>query len=82
MWAWDVRLTHSPESAVASFFTPASKKEPEKVSWQERSANDDTPPTLLVGRYSPSKQPAQDRLAEKKRRKVAAFDLVSIIPGY
>src|SRR4051812_3291086 len=41
------------EDAVSSFFTPASKKPPEKITWHERRVNDDTPSTLLVGKYVP-----------------------------
>jgi len=67
------------ENSVASFFTPISQKPPEKVkiTWQERGANDDTPPTLLVGKYEPSGHSSPSPVAGTKRRKVAAFDFVS-----
>lgn len=38
--------------------------------------DDDSPRTLLVGRYTPGKKPDGDA-NEKKRRKIAAFDFVS-----
>ena len=54
--------------AVANFFTPVSKKEPEKMIW--RVVND----SLLVGRYG---APAAAQLAKaEKRRRIAAFDFV------
>ncbi len=58
------------EKALASFFTPTSKKEPENINW--RTVNS----TLLVGKYSPQ---TDDKSIEPptKRRKIAAFDLVS-----
>jgi len=58
------------EKAVANFFAPLSKKEPEAISW--RIVNS----TLLVGKYCPH---PVDKAAEPPltRRKVAAFDLVS-----
>ena len=51
----------STEKAVASFFTPASKKEPDLITW--RTVDN----SLLVGRY---KGPPP------RRRKIAAFDFV------
>lgn len=74
----------SKEGAVASFFTPASQKprEQTRTIWTERAPNDDTPATLLVGRYVPAddgdakKKEDADRLKGVKRRKIAAFDLV------
>jgi bifunctional polynucleotide phosphatase/kinase len=65
------------ENAVASFFTPASQKAPEKMQWQERGADEDSPRTLLVGRYVPAKDAGAD--SNKNRRKVAAFDFVSLL---
>lgn len=66
------------ETAVASFFTPASQKPPEKIVWQERAPNDDTPSTLLVGKYTPTGDPASTTNAsDGKRTKMAAFDFVS-----
>lgn len=58
---------------MASFFTPTSQKPKERTIWSERAPDDDTPPTLLVGRYEPEKMDESDR---RKRRKIAAFDLV------
>lgn len=62
------------ESAVATFFTPTSQKPKEKTIWTERAPNEDTPATLLVGKYEPDKQEKEESAV--KRRKVAAFDLV------
>lgn len=65
------------ETAVTNFFKPTSQKPKERTSWSERAPNDDTPATLLVGRY----EPERIREAEQqKRTKIAAFDLVSIRP--
>ncbi|KAH9896378.1 PNK3P-domain-containing protein [Xylariomycetidae sp. FL2044] len=64
------------KGAVASFFTPASQKPKDRTVWSERAPDDDTPPTLLVGRYEPESMGAADR---KKRRKIAAFDLDSTL---
>ena len=58
------------DKAIATFFTPTSKKEPEKINWRILNS------TLLIGKYTPK---TVDKSAEpaSKRRKVAAFDLVS-----
>ena len=64
-----------PESAVATFFTPTSQKPKERTTWTERAPNDDTPATLLVGKYDPEKEEPT-----VKRRKIAAFDLVWTLP--
>ncbi|KAH6657613.1 polynucleotide kinase 3 phosphatase-domain-containing protein [Truncatella angustata] len=65
-------------SAVSSFFTPASQKPKERTTWSERAPDDDdTPATLLVGRYEPEKADESDQ--KRKRRKVAAFDLDSTL---
>lgn len=61
------------EGAVANFFTPTSQKPKERTTWSERATDDDTLPTLLVGRYEPENMGESDR---RKRRKIAAFDLV------
>ncbi|KAF2035544.1 DNA kinase/phosphatase Pnk1 [Setomelanomma holmii] len=55
--------------AVANFFTPASKKEPSKMSW--RIVKD----SLLVGRYTPT--PAKTTLHDNAR--IAAFDFDSTL---
>lgn len=57
--------------AVAGFFTPASKKEPDRTTW--RVINN----TLLSGRYRPS--PDSDSVQAPKRRKIAAFDFDSTL---
>lgn len=70
------------QTAVASFFTPTSQKPPEKIIWQERGPNDDTPSTLLVGKYVPSSAPnsdSNDFNTATKRLKVAAFDFDSTL---
>ncbi|TVY50050.1 Bifunctional polynucleotide phosphatase/kinase [Lachnellula occidentalis] len=68
------------ETAVASFFTPASQKPPEKVVWQERAPNDDTPNTLLVGKYEPANDPVStSNEHESRKKKVAAFDFDSTL---
>jgi bifunctional polynucleotide phosphatase/kinase len=69
------RINSSIENAVASFFTPASKKPSGKVIWHERAPNDDAPSTLLVGKYRPTESPST--VAQIKRAKIAAFDFVS-----
>ncbi|KAH8730048.1 polynucleotide kinase 3 phosphatase-domain-containing protein [Phaeosphaeriaceae sp. PMI808] len=55
--------------AVANFFTPLSKKEPDKMSW--RIVKD----SLLIGRYAASTA----RVAAKGRTKIAAFDFDSTL---
>ena len=80
------RLTCYVATAVASFFTPTSQKPPEKIVWHERAPNENTPNTLLVGKYdltkSHSASAAGSSLKEMKRRKVAAFDFVSHGPNF
>ncbi|KAL1981522.1 hypothetical protein VTN96DRAFT_2503 [Rasamsonia emersonii] len=58
--------------AVASFFTPASQKKPEKVTW--RIVNN----SLVVGKYSKDHTQNQQLQGDGKR-KVAAFDLDSTL---
>jgi hypothetical protein len=68
-------LTHKLGKAIANFFTPASKKEPEKMSW--RTVND----SLLIGRYRAPTTPAhQKSRSALKRQRIAAFDFVSHCP--
>ncbi|KAL2753534.1 hypothetical protein ACRALDRAFT_2060715 [Sodiomyces alcalophilus JCM 7366] len=64
------------KSAVANFFTPTSQKPKERTIWTERAPNDDTPATLLVGRYEPENSSEEPMTA---RRKIAAFDLDSTL---
>lgn len=62
------------ENAVANFFTPTSQKPKDRTTWTERAPDgSDSPPTLLVGRYEPEQIEESDR---RKRRKIAAFDMV------
>ncbi|KAF2692285.1 PNK3P-domain-containing protein [Lentithecium fluviatile CBS 122367] len=57
--------------AVASFFTPLSKKEPEQMTW--RTVHD----TLLIGRHTP---PSAASVAQTRaKQKIAAFDLDSTL---
>ncbi|CAF9914539.1 hypothetical protein IMSHALPRED_001936 [Imshaugia aleurites] len=60
------------KKAVSSFFTPASKKEPERITW--RIINE----SLLFARHQPdiADTPTEPPL---KRRKIAAFDLDSTL---
>lgn len=54
---------------MASFFTPASQKQPDQLRWRIVDSS------LLVGRYTPHPT-CQPNDALVKRRKIAAFDLV------
>ncbi|KAK2606504.1 hypothetical protein N8I77_005247 [Diaporthe amygdali] len=64
--------------AVANFFKPTSqKKDQPRVAWSERAPDDDSPATLLVGRYEGGG--IADEPSNNKRRKVAAFDLDSTL---
>jgi len=56
----------STGKAVAQFFTPLSKKEPEKVAWRVVDE------TLLVGEH-------QGFTADSGRHKIAGFDLVQFL---
>ncbi|KAL2041201.1 hypothetical protein N7G274_006146 [Stereocaulon virgatum] len=58
------------KKAVANFFTPASKKEPEKTVWAVINEG------LLIARYNPAKEANG---TPTKRRKIAAFDLDSTL---
>ena len=60
------------KKAVNSFFTPASKKDPDRVAW--RVVNE----TLLVARYQPRSQ-NEPKPRPLRRRKIAAFDLDSTL---
>ena len=55
------------DKAVANFFTPTSKKEPDRLVW--RVVDD----SLLIGTYTPKSDEPRS-----KRTKIAAFDLVRI----
>lgn len=61
----------SSEKAVSSFFTPVSKKEPERITW--RVINE----SLLFASYQPTTA-ATTSGAPSNRQKIAAFDLVSM----
>ena len=64
-----VILTCTIEDAVASFFTPLSRKEPEKTSW--RIVNN----SLLIGRYRTGDNNCDG--PPSKRRRIAGFDFVT-----
>ncbi|KAI9829083.1 MAG: hypothetical protein M1832_000106 [Thelocarpon impressellum] len=57
------------KDAVAGFFTPASKKDPEKMAWRIVRGS------LLVARFTGEKANAADGNTAKRRR-IAGFDLV------
>lgn len=71
---WNLSDNVSAGQAVASFFTPASQKKPEKVTW--RIVNN----SLVVGKYSKDHTQNQQLQGDGKR-KVAAFDLVRFASG-
>jgi hypothetical protein len=62
--------------AVANFFTPASQKEPETMTW--RVLNN----SLLVGRYKLEISSLGSETIPPKRRKIAAFDFVKSSPSH
>ncbi|KFY54859.1 hypothetical protein V497_07402 [Pseudogymnoascus sp. VKM F-4516 (FW-969)] len=65
------------KDAVSSFFKPTSQKPPEPITWSERSVNEDTPTSLIVGKYIPPGTPAasSDAPPAAPKKKIAAFDL-------
>lgn len=66
------------EDAVSSFFKPTSQKPPEPITWSERAVDEDTPTSLIVGKYvPPDTSPASnDAPPAAPKKKIAAFDLV------
>ncbi|KFY58368.1 hypothetical protein V496_06177 [Pseudogymnoascus sp. VKM F-4515 (FW-2607)] len=62
------------KDAVSSFFKPTSQKPPEPITWSERAVNEDTPTTLVVGKYVPPGT-SNDAPPTAPRKKIAAFDL-------
>ena len=60
------------ESSVANFFTPSSKKEPERIAWSIAHN------TLLFGRYRPPQLKNEPKPLNDDKVKIAAFDLVSV----
>ncbi|KAK2763909.1 hypothetical protein FQN54_009528 [Arachnomyces sp. PD_36] len=58
------------QAAVSAFFTPASQKKPEKVTWRTVKNS------LLVGKYSSDQT---NNLGDGLKRRVAAFDLDSTL---
>lgn len=65
---------------MSNFFTPASQKPPQKISWQERAPYNGATNTLVVGKYEPTTNDGSTQLGLPKDRrcKVAAFDFVSV----
>lgn len=61
-------LFYGPGKAVANFFTPLSKKEPEQMTW--RTVKD----SLLVGAFGTAAARSASNI--KGKRKIAAFDFV------
>ncbi|KAI4257989.1 MAG: hypothetical protein L6R42_005354 [Xanthoria sp. 1 TBL-2021] len=61
------------KQAVAGFFTPASKKSPDRTHWRVVDG------TLLLGRYRPYEPSGSDDAQPVKRRKIAAFDFDSTL---
>ncbi|KAI4187718.1 MAG: hypothetical protein L6R41_002620 [Letrouitia leprolyta] len=61
------------KKAVAGFFTPASKKEPDRTTWRVINK------TLLSGRYRLHPDDESSQGQGPKRRKVAAFDFDSTL---
>ncbi len=80
-WPASIRLTHSTESAVANFFTPASQKAKDRTTWTERAPRQDSPATLLVAKPVPEMDSAKALATPMKRKKIAAFDLVRTSKG-
>ncbi|KZF25768.1 putative DNA 3'-phosphatase Tpp1 [Xylona heveae TC161] len=56
------------KGALAQFFTPASKKEPEKASWTKLRDS------LLIGRYAPETEDKTNN-PNKRPSRIAGFDL-------
>ncbi|KAI5926052.1 polynucleotide kinase 3 phosphatase [Camillea tinctor] len=67
------------KGTVANFFTPASQKPKDRTVWSERAPDHDTPATLLVARYEPEEKENAEKIDNKSRRKIAAFDLDSTL---
>ncbi|KAL8912783.1 MAG: hypothetical protein Q9172_007437 [Xanthocarpia lactea] len=61
------------KKAVAGFFTPASKKTPDRTHWKVING------TLLAGRYRPDEPLGSIDAQPLKRRKIAAFDFDSTL---
>ncbi|OBT83175.1 hypothetical protein VE02_07734, partial [Pseudogymnoascus sp. 03VT05] len=62
------------KDAISSFFKPTSQKPPEPITWSERAVNEDTPTSLIVGKYIPPSASNDAPIAAPKK-KIAAFDL-------
>lgn len=52
---------------MSSFFTPASQKKPEAITWRVLGTS------VVIGKYVPEKK---TQVLPEKNRKIAAFDLV------
>ncbi|OBT65228.1 hypothetical protein VE03_04578 [Pseudogymnoascus sp. 23342-1-I1] len=66
------------KNAVSSFFKPTSQKPPEPITWSERAVNEDTPTSLVVGKYVPPGT-SKDAPPTFLKKKIAAFDLDSTL---
>ncbi|KAL4797329.1 polynucleotide kinase 3 phosphatase-domain-containing protein [Aspergillus venezuelensis] len=58
------------KTVATSFFTPASKKKPEPITWRIHD-------TLIVGKFSP--ESSQDKKQGSEKPRVAAFDFDSTL---
>ena len=55
---------------MSSFFTPASQKKPEAITWRVLGTS------VVIGKYVPEKKA---QVLPEKDRKIAAFDLVRFV---
>ncbi|KFZ03123.1 hypothetical protein V502_11218 [Pseudogymnoascus sp. VKM F-4520 (FW-2644)] len=72
------------KDAVSSFFKPTSQKPPEPITWSERAVDEDTPTSLIVGKYvppgtSPASNDAVPAAPAPPKKKIATFDLDSTL---
>ncbi|KAI1007274.1 hypothetical protein K3495_g946 [Podosphaera aphanis] len=74
------------QKTMSSFFTPRAQKQAEKtMTWKTRGTKDNSPKTLLIGKYLPinlsSSTPVTSIIpeTEKNKVKIAGFDLDSTL---
>ncbi|KAG7284621.1 hypothetical protein NEMBOFW57_009226 [Staphylotrichum longicolle] len=65
--------------SIANFFTPSSQKAKDRTTWTERSPHEGSPATLLVAKYVPENDSAEESESTPTRGKIAAFDLDSTL---
>ncbi|KAF7715498.1 Uncharacterized protein PECH_007022 [Penicillium ucsense] len=65
------KVTTVTKESVANFFTPASQKKPEAITWRVLGTS------LVVGKYAPSTSVAHS--ISERAQKVASFDLDSTL---